>query len=91
MRNAVLGPLFLIKNGELPRGVRKLEKHVSEELEELKETIPYHSTESCYHALQMTIRLYQRLRQQLGDFEYKRAAEQVSIAYLETVYSSLDK
>jgi len=91
MRNAVLGPLFLIKNGELPRGVRKLEKHASEELEELKETIPTHSTKSCYHALQMTIRLYQRLRQHLGDFEYKRAAEQVSIAYLETVYSSLDK
>ncbi|MGW9126949.1 nucleotidyltransferase domain-containing protein [Paenibacillus chitinolyticus] len=91
MRNAALGPLFLIKNGELPTGVRRLEKHVSEGLENLKETVPNYSTESCYHALQMTIRLYQRLRQNLGNIEYKREAEQVSIAYLETVYSSLDK
>ncbi|NQX62735.1 nucleotidyltransferase domain-containing protein [Paenibacillus qinlingensis] len=89
MRNAVLGPLFLIKNGELPAGVRRLEKHVSEGLEELKETIPSHSRESCYHALQMTIRLYQQLRQDLGDFEYKSEAEQVSVAYLESVYFSI--
>ncbi|ULL16668.1 oxalate:formate antiporter [Paenibacillus sp. H1-7] len=91
MRNAVLGPLYLIKNGELPSGVRRLEKYVSEGLDELKDTIPNHSTESCYHALQMTIRLYQQLRQHLGNFENKREAEQVSVAYLETVYSSLDK
>jgi hypothetical protein len=90
MRNIVLGPLFLIKNGKLPAGVRRLEKHVSEGLEELKETIPNHSTESCYYALQMTIRLYQQLRQHLGNFEHKKEAEQVSVAYLETVYSSLD-
>ncbi|WP_103108502.1 nucleotidyltransferase domain-containing protein [Brevibacillus reuszeri] len=91
MRNAVLGPLFLIKNGELPTGVRRLEQYVSEDIEELKETIPNHGTESCYRALQMTIRLYQQLRQHLGNFEYKTEAEQVSVAYLETVYSSLDK
>lgn len=40
MRSAVLGPLFHIKNGELPRGVRKLEEFEGKELEELKETIP---------------------------------------------------
>jgi len=91
MRSSALGPLFLIKNGELPTGVRRLEKYVSEGLEELKETVPNHSTESCYHALQMTIRLYQQLRQHVGNIEYKKEAEQVSVAYLEAVYSSLDK
>ncbi|OZB92410.1 nucleotidyltransferase domain-containing protein [Paenibacillus sp. XY044] len=88
MRNTVIGPLLHIKNGELPRGVRKLEEYEGEELDELKETIPNHSTESCYHALKKTIHLYQRLRQHLGDFEYKSEAEQASIAYLESVYSS---
>ncbi|MFF2479924.1 nucleotidyltransferase domain-containing protein [Paenibacillus sp. NPDC058071] len=87
MRNAVLGPLFHIKNGELPRGVRKLEVHEGEELEELKETIPGHSAERCYRALKMTIRLYKRFRQNSEGLEYKREAEQVSISYLESVYN----
>lgn len=86
MRSAVLGPLFHIKNGELPRGVRKLEEFEGEELEELKETIPSYSAESCYRALQMTIRLYQRFRQDSSGIEYKSEAEQASIAYLESVY-----
>ncbi|MDR9855518.1 nucleotidyltransferase domain-containing protein [Paenibacillus sp. VCA1] len=88
MRNTVLGPLLHMKNGELPRGVRKLEEYEGEELDELKETIPEYSTESCYHALKKTIHLYQRLRQHSGNLEFKSEAEQVSMDYLESVYSS---
>ncbi|WP_345784148.1 nucleotidyltransferase domain-containing protein [Paenibacillus lacisoli] len=51
IRNAVLGPMILARYGHSPRGVRKLEKYASKEIEELKGTIALHSFESCYHAL----------------------------------------
>ncbi|WP_338130709.1 nucleotidyltransferase domain-containing protein [Cohnella ginsengisoli] len=51
IRNAVLGPMVLIRNGHAPRGVRKLETYAVNELEQLKGTIPSHSFESCYNAL----------------------------------------
>ncbi|WP_281890726.1 nucleotidyltransferase domain-containing protein [Paenibacillus sp. YYML68] len=90
IRSVVLGPLVLMRNGQLPRGVRKLEQYGVSELEELKKTIPLHGLESCYHALKSTIHLYQRLRQH-SDVLIKEEAEHVAIAYLEKVYTSLIK
>lgn len=86
MRNAVLGPLVLINNGHLPRGVRKLEKHALEEVEELKGTIPIHSFESCYLALKNTIKMYQRLRQ-VSEISPRSEAERITIEFLEGIYS----
>lgn len=86
MRNAVLGPLVLISNGHLPRGVRKLEKHALEEVEELKGTIPIHSFESCYLALKNTIKMYQRLRQ-VSEISPRSEAERITIEFLEGIYS----
>ncbi|MGP0586447.1 nucleotidyltransferase domain-containing protein [Paenibacillus timonensis] len=86
MRNAVLGPLVLISNGHLPRGVRKLEKHALEEVEELKGTIPIHSFESCYLALKNTIKMYQRLRQ-VSEISPRKEAERITIEFLEGIYS----
>ncbi|WP_141505343.1 nucleotidyltransferase domain-containing protein [Paenibacillus luteus] len=91
IRSAVLGPLVLIQNGQLPRGVRKLEKYAINELEDLKKTIPAHSFESCYHALKSAISLYRRLRQASDALLLKEEAEHVSVAYLEEVYDSLIK
>ncbi|MFD2663355.1 nucleotidyltransferase domain-containing protein [Paenibacillus thailandensis] len=91
LRNTVLGPLIQMHNGQLPRGVRKLEELCASELEELKETIPFHNYESCYKALKITIQLYQRLRQRSDALVLREEAEQVSIAYLDSVYSSLFK
>ncbi|MGO4540990.1 nucleotidyltransferase domain-containing protein [Paenibacillus sp. 2TAB19] len=88
IRSVVLGPLVLMRNGQLPRGVRKLEQYGISEIEELKKTIPLHGFESCYHALKSTIHLYQRLRQH-SDVLIKEEAEHVAIAYLEKVYTSL--
>ncbi|WP_046231841.1 nucleotidyltransferase domain-containing protein [Paenibacillus algorifonticola] len=88
IRGTVIGPLVLMKNGQLPRGVRKLEQYGISEKEELIKTIPSHNFESCYHALKSTIDLYKRLRQQSGTLVLKEEAEQVSIAYLEKVYAS---
>jgi hypothetical protein len=36
MRSTVLGPLVLIRNGQQPRGVRKLEKYGVQKLEDLQ-------------------------------------------------------
>ncbi|WP_135553704.1 nucleotidyltransferase domain-containing protein [Paenibacillus cymbidii] len=87
IRSAVLGPLFSIGNRQLPRGVRKLEQSDVEGWEELKETIPQYSFESCCHALRSTIRLYRRLRQH-SDVLAKEEAEHAATAYLEKVYAS---
>jgi len=86
MRNVVLGPLVLIRNGHSPRGVRKLEKYALEQLEELKGTIPIHSFESCYHALKNTIKMYQCLRQG-SEIVSRKEAERVSIEFLDGIYS----
>ncbi|KQO18704.1 nucleotidyltransferase domain-containing protein [Paenibacillus sp. Leaf72] len=88
IRGAVLGPLVLMKNGQLPRGVRKLEQYGVNEIEQLKKTIPSHHFESCYHALKSTIDLYKRLRQQSDTLILKEEAEQASMAYLEKIYAS---
>ncbi|WP_309119159.1 nucleotidyltransferase domain-containing protein [Paenibacillus sp.] len=88
MRNAVLGPLALIRYGHLPRGVRKLETYTAAEVvEELKGTIPIHSFESCYRALKNTINLYQRLRD-AQKIVPKKEAERVSVEYLDGIFAS---
>lgn len=91
IRNAVLGPLILMRNGHLPAGVRRLEQFAEMEMAELRDTIPLHSYESCYRALKATIKLYQRLRQASDGWIRKEEAERHSIAYLETVYSTIHK
>src|SRR5690606_4243979 len=47
LRMVVLGPLLHIKNGNLPRGVRKIESQIErEDLEKLKHTLPAYSKQS---------------------------------------------
>jgi hypothetical protein len=89
IRSTVLGPLILIENGQLPRGVRKLEQFALSAITELEETVPSHNSESCYNSMQSTVRLYQRLRQHFTKLIHREEAEQVSITYLEKVYTSL--
>lgn len=87
MRSTVLGPLVLIRNGQQPQGVRKLEKYGVQELEELKGTISLHSFNSCYQALKNTIYMYQSLRQ-VSEIVPKAEAERISIEFLGNVYSA---
>ncbi|PYI51385.1 nucleotidyltransferase domain-containing protein [Paenibacillus flagellatus] len=87
MRSTVLGPLVLIRNGRQPRGVRRLEKYGAEALEELKETVPSHSFESCYRSLKITIQMYRRLRQD-SDLVKKEEAERVAVEYLDRIYAA---
>ncbi len=63
LRQVVIGPLILMKNGKLPRGVRKIEFDAPEDIPQLLETIPIYSAQSCIEALQVIIELYIELRE----------------------------
>lgn len=63
LRMVVLGPLLQIKNGKLPRGVRKVETELNEEdLKELKTTIAAYDRASLVYSLKNAVELYRRLR-----------------------------
>ncbi len=63
LRQTVIGPLLLMKNGKLPRGVRKIELDAPESLPLLIETIPEYDAYDCANALQVIIELYENLRE----------------------------
>ena len=87
LRQTVIGPLILMKNGKLPRGVRRIEIDGFLELERLKKTIPEYTVESCFEAINVIIQLYVELREQLGMKELiKNAeAEEASREYLKNI------
>ena len=66
LRGVIFGPLLHIKNGNLPRSVRKAEKQLSkEDLEQLKATLPAYSKKELLKALQNSVLLYYQLRVEL--------------------------
>ncbi|MEE6188001.1 nucleotidyltransferase domain-containing protein [Niabella digestorum] len=68
LRMVVLGPLLHIKNGNLPRGVRKIESQIErEDLEKLKHTPPAYSKQSLLDSLRNAVALYRQLRVVLFD------------------------
>ena len=63
LRSIVLGPLLHIKNGNLPKGVRKVETQLAnEDFVHLKSTLPEYSKASLLESLQNAISLYRQLR-----------------------------
>ena len=66
LRMMVLGPLLHIKNGNLPRGVRKVETQLNpEDFQQLLATVPEYSKDSLLNSLQNTVSLYRHLRNDL--------------------------
>lgn len=63
IRQRAVGPLLLMKNGKLPRGVRKIEFDAPKELPILKNTIPAYDAQSCVEALSALIELYIAVRE----------------------------
>ncbi len=84
LRQTVLGPLALVKNGHLPRGVRYIERDAQEEMPLLLKTIPAHDEKSCVLALEEAIALYRNLRAILGSsgLSTRKAAEELAVGYL---------
>jgi predicted nucleotidyltransferase len=62
LRQRVLGPLLLIKNGKPPWGVRNVEIAAPEELPRLVSTLADHNAKSCMQALKSAADLYIYLR-----------------------------
>ncbi|MCC3377415.1 nucleotidyltransferase domain-containing protein [Cohnella sp. REN36] len=90
LRGTVLGPMILAGQGRPPRGVRKLEQHSPDAIPELVETVPAYGAESCYRALQASIRLYRRLRQPHSDkLTLREDAEQAAVNDLNRIFASL--
>ncbi len=68
LRMSVLGPLLHIKNGNLPRAVRKVETELSKnDLEQLKLTLPKYEKQSLLNSLKNAVYLYKELRTTLFD------------------------
>lgn len=64
----VFGPLLHIKNGNLPRGVRKVEMDLdSDDLARLILTIPIYDKQSLLNSLRNAVSLYRHLRTELFD------------------------
>ncbi|MFC7347906.1 hypothetical protein ACFQO9_14355 [Chryseobacterium zhengzhouense] len=68
LRSIVFGPLLHIKNGNLPRGVRKMETALeTSDFEKLKLTIPGYERQSLLQSLRDGVLLYKHLRTELFD------------------------
>lgn len=66
LRVSVISPLMQIRNGQLPRGLRKVEFNFADtDLEKLKRTVPEYEVNSIVESLENVIQLYLELRKEL--------------------------
>ena len=93
LRQTVIGPLLLMRNGKLPRGVRKIEFDAPDSIALLKETVPAYSIESCIKSLNVIIKMYLDLREYFvtEDFTKRVEAERHSLDYLNRINDKTDK
>jgi predicted nucleotidyltransferase len=91
LRVTVLGPLALMKNGRLPRGMRYIERDAPEELESLKKTISGYNLAECAAALKSAIDLYRELRKHHASptLLMRSEAEKASLKYLTQIAHTL--
>jgi len=88
LRMYIFGPLLHMKNGSLPRGVRKVETELSaEDLEDLKSTIPSYERQSLLDSLRNSVSLYRQLRTILFDdkVQLQQRAEQRVMLYFDEI------
>jgi hypothetical protein len=87
-RMLIFGPLLHIKNGNLPKGVRKVEMLLANnDLTCLKNTIAAYDKQSLIRAIESSISLYQNLRKELfkADVVLRNDAEKEALKYLEKI------
>ena len=85
-RMMIFGPLLHIKNGNLPKGVRKVESLLaSDDLKGLESTIAAYNKQSLITAIEKSVNLYQKLRRELfkEDIMLRVDAEKEVLKYLE--------
>ncbi|WP_420320379.1 nucleotidyltransferase domain-containing protein [Flagellimonas sp.] len=88
LRMVVFGPLLHIKNGNLPRAVRKVESELeANDLSRLKETIPTYNRQSLLESLKNSVFLYRDLRKVLFGKEIilRKITEEKVMAYFDEI------
>ncbi|WP_394749208.1 nucleotidyltransferase domain-containing protein [Spongiimicrobium salis] len=88
LRMVVLGPLLHIKNGNLPRAVRKVETELNTlDFMDLKGTIPTYDRTSLLKSLRETVTLYRSLRATLFDdtIHLQVQSEEKVMAYFQDI------
>jgi hypothetical protein len=88
IRTTVIGPLYQIKYGKLPRGVRKLEFRLKkEDIDLIKSTVAGYSFDSIKESIYHVIKTYKKLRNEIfpKNIKYLIDAEETSIYYLNTI------
>lgn len=88
LRMVVFGPLLHIKNGGLPRGVRKVETELkAEDLKALKSTLPGYDRNALLQSLSSSVVLYRQLRTSLfGDnISVNQKIEVAVMAYFDEI------
>jgi predicted nucleotidyltransferase len=91
LRQVVISPLLQMKNGKLPRGVRKIEMDIPNEIDSLNKTVAIHELRSCISAVQASIDLYIELRdyhEQVG-FRKHTEAEKITVGFFHEMVNKL--
>lgn len=84
LRMVVFGPLLHIKNGNLPRGVRKVETQIdNSDLDQLKATLAKYDRQSLITALENAIALYRDLRK--DTIVLQKETEKEVMEYLQVI------
>jgi len=83
LRQNVLGPLILLRNGKQPRGVRHIERDAPDEIVRLAETVATFDKADCIRALKASANLYISLRgNDYESFVPRFEAERLALRYL---------
>ena len=86
LRQTVLGPLAMLHNNLEPKGVRKIENVLPEFSQELSKTVAQLTTGSMTSALNKSVELYLKLREQLNTKQtliLRNKAQEAAINYLQ--------
>jgi hypothetical protein len=88
LRMYIFGPLLHMKNGSLPRAVRKVETELAtEDLDDLKSTLTAYDKRSLLNSLRNSVSLYRKLRTSLFDdkVQLQQKAEQRVMLYFDEI------
>jgi hypothetical protein len=88
LRMTVLGPLLLMKNKKLPRGVRKVETDLlAADFEKLKLTIPSYNKTEILKSLRLAVELYKQLSMALftTEIQLNVKTEEAVMMYFEEI------
>lgn len=88
VRTSVISPLLQIRNGKLPRGLRKVEMNFSKsDLDKLVSTVPSYKTDSLFLALDNTINLYLELQQTIfpATIKLRTNAKEKTLVYFHEI------